>query len=308
MQSFVRSLFASHKSILRGTPRPVTPFGGLALLVEFLRTAGFVSAVEGAMPFALTSNNARASRGVVEFLRETLARLSAHLHIRSLRADSGFFDGRLLDFLEEQAIPYLIVARRTHGIKPRLCALQDWTHIDETFSASELTARLHGWSRARRFIVIRERLPEPALSRQAQLLDVPGYSFRIIVTSRSEDPLTLWRDYNGRAVIEERKHDLGADGFCMRKFYSTEAAFRTVLFTFNLLGQFQRACQTTPCRQPATLRNLVLLCGAILGRSGHHHVLHLSKSWGGLEERKPLFDKLKPTAAPASPKLDPAPA
>ena len=38
-----------------------------------------------------------------------------------------------------------------------------------------------------------------------------------------------WRDYNGRACVEQRieelKHDLAADGFCLQPFYATEAAF-----------------------------------------------------------------------------------
>ena len=449
MHDFVRSLFGSHKIILRDTDRPVTPFGGLCVLVDFLRGTGFASAVESAMPFSMKSNNAiapaetftaflfsvltgarrfahaqmlradvalhamlglerfpgddtirnffrrfrmmqvnscfdalfrwqlarvpareggytldldstvfqrhgqqegatrgfnpkraggpmhhpilavlaevqfvahawlrsgkaRASRGVVEFLRETLARLPGHIRIRCLRADSGFFDGRLLDFLEEKSIPYLIVARRTHHIKRLLPTLQNWTRVDDTFCVTDVFFQLTNWSAPRRLIVIRERLREPVSTRQPLLFDVPGYSFRIIVTNRPEDPLTLWRDYNGRATIEERikelKHDLGADGFCMRNFYSTEAAFCSVLFVFNLLGEFQRACETKPYRQPATLRSLVFLCGAMLGRSGHHRVLHLSKSWGGLEKRKPLFDKIRPTADPTSPKLKPTPA
>ena len=41
--------------------------------------------------------------------------------------------------------------------------------------------------------------------------------------------------------IAELKHDLGADGFCMKQFFATEAAFRTVLLLFNLLAEFQRA-------------------------------------------------------------------
>jgi hypothetical protein len=36
--------------------------------------------------------------------------------------------------------------------------------------------------------------------------------------NRSESPLALWRDYSGRARVEQRneelKHDLAADGFC----------------------------------------------------------------------------------------------
>jgi hypothetical protein len=56
-----------------------------------------------------------------------------------------------------------------------------------------------------------------------KLLDVPGYTFRIFATNRSEDALTLWRDYNQRAIIEQRieelKAELNADGFCMKQYF-----------------------------------------------------------------------------------------
>ena len=48
-----------------------------------------------------------------------------------------------------------------------------------------------------------------------------------------EDALVLWRDYNQRAIIEQRieelKAELNADGFCMKHFFATEAAFRSVV-------------------------------------------------------------------------------
>ncbi len=40
--------------------------------------------------------------------------------------------------------------------------------------------------------------------------------------------MSLWRDYNQRATIEQRieelKNDLHVGGFCAKKFYTTEAA------------------------------------------------------------------------------------
>ena len=68
--------------------------------------------------------------------------------------------------------------------------------------------------------------------------------------------------------IAELKHDLGADGFCLKKFFATEAAFRAVLLLFNLLAEFQRAAGLPGYREPATIRTQVLTCGAILGRAG----------------------------------------
>jgi hypothetical protein len=42
---------------------------------------------------------------MVEFLKESLALLASQYRIRVVRADSGFFDDRLLSFLEEQKLP-----------------------------------------------------------------------------------------------------------------------------------------------------------------------------------------------------------
>lgn len=81
--------------------------------------------------------------------------------------------------------------------------------------------------------------------------------------------------------IAELKHDLAADGFCLKQFFATEAAFQAILLLFNLLADFQRAAGLPGYRQPATLRTMVFTCGAILDRSGRRIVLQLSDSWAG---------------------------
>jgi len=68
-----------------------------------------------------------------------------------------------------------------------------------------------GWKKARRFIVLRERVRDGKSPLGRKLLDVSGYTFRIFVTNRSEDALTLWRDYNQRAIIEQRIEELKAE-------------------------------------------------------------------------------------------------
>ncbi len=153
-----------------------------------------------------------------------------------------------------------------------------------------------------------QRADKEAVGRM--LIDVPGYTFRIWVTNRSESVLALWRDYNGRATVEQRieelKNDLGADDFCTQNFWATESAFLAVVFTFNLLSLYQQL--STPhaaYRQPATLRTAVFICGAILGRAGRQKVLHLSASWGGLAKHKPLLERILSWRNLTSPKLVP---
>ena len=260
----------------------------------------------------LRSGNCGAARGVVEFLKEALALLGTRHPIRVVRADAGFFDDQLLTFLEQRGLTYIVVARLTRWLKREAAHIEDWRALDPFYSVGEFQLQLYGWDRPRRFVVIRERLQENKDSVGRKLLDLPGYTFRLLVTNREEVPELIWRDYNQRADVENRiaelKYDLAADDFCLREFFATEAAFCAILMLFNLLAEFQRASQMTGYRQPATLRAQVFLCGAVLGRAGHRLVLHLSSAWGGLEKRKPLLDNLFSPGFPTPPKLENQPA
>ena len=155
-------------------------------------------------------------------------------------------------------------------------------------------------------MVVRERMRETRAAAGRQLLDVPGYTFRIWAANRIESALELWRDYNGRACVEQRieelKRDLAADGFCLQKFHATEAA----LFTFNLPSLCQRQT-TTPAayRQPGTLRAAVFLRGAAPGVPGREAMVKLSAVRGGLGKHKPLVDAALKRPNVASPKLVP---
>jgi len=258
----------------------------------------------------LRSGNCGAARGVVEFLQEALALWGQRQKIRLVRADSGFFEDKLLSFLEQRSLPYIVVARLTKWIKREAQRVQVWKALDESYSVGEFRLQLLGWERERRFVVVRERVREGRNSVGRKLFEVPDYTFRLFVTSRSDAPEEIWRDYNRRADMENRiaelKHDLGADGFCLQEFFATEAAFQAILLLFNLLSEFQRAAGLPVYREPATLRTQVFTCGAILGRAGRRLVLHLSQSWGGLQTRNPLLDKILSWEIPTSPKLESA--
>lgn len=258
----------------------------------------------------LRSGNCGASRGVVEFLKEALALAGEGVWIRVVRADAGFFDRKLLEFLEARQLTYIVVARMTKWLKRELAAVGDWQSLDELFAVGEFEAKLWGWDRPRRFVVVRELLREDKRTLGRKLIDLPGYSYRLLVTNGRQEPAEVWRNYNQRADMENRiaelKYDLAADDFCLREFFATEAAFRAILLLFNLLGEFQRASGMPRYRQPATLRAQVFLCGAILGRGGRRLVLHLSQNWGGLERRNSLLESLLTWSNPTSPKLAPA--
>ncbi len=63
------------------------------------------------------------------FLTEAFALMPAHWKLRTVRADSGFFENPLLTFLEALGIPYIVVARLTQNVKRKAAELASWTAI-----------------------------------------------------------------------------------------------------------------------------------------------------------------------------------
>ena len=255
----------------------------------------------------LRAGTAADHRGAVEFLTEALQIVPARWTISGVRADGGFFDQKLLEFLESRRLQYVVVVRRQATIQRHALGITTWTAVDRHSAVGEFSLQLPAWTAARRFIVVRLRLPDPC---EQRLLAVPGYEYRVFVTNRTEPAEWIWHHYDQRAAIEPRfselKTDLAADDFCLRKFFPTEAAFLSVVLAFNLLATLQglHAPALAAQARPATLRHSLFLCGAVAGRSGHKFVLFLSSAWGGLAARKPLLDKIAAAAWPTSPKLN----
>ena len=131
----------------------------------------------------LRSGNCGTSRGIEEFLKEALALWGQREKIRLLRADSGFFDDKLLSFLEQRLLPYIVVAKLTPWVKRAAQRVEQWTMLDNDYAVGEFQLRLHSWSVERRFVVIREQVREGRDSVGRKLIDVPGYTFRVFVTS-----------------------------------------------------------------------------------------------------------------------------
>jgi hypothetical protein len=89
------------------------------MLLNALST-GRIPAEPDTLESWLRSGNAGAGQGAVQFLSEALSLIGAKHRIRCVRADSCFFGDNFLQFLEERALPYIVVARLTTYLKSRL--------------------------------------------------------------------------------------------------------------------------------------------------------------------------------------------
>ena len=114
------------------------------------------------------------------------------------------------------------------------------------------------------------------------LIDCPGYQYQALLTNLppSTAALDVWRDYNGRAamenVIKELKNGFGLPGFCCHKFFATEAVLSLAVFTYNL---YQLFCRHVGLLGPATIataRYRLFHCAGILSRRAKQVTLALA--------------------------------
>lgn len=264
----------------------------------------------------LRPGDTTANSQVTAFLSEAFALADeAGVSIRRLRADCGYYGQELLKWLEERSVGYLIIARQTTPVLRAISAVKHWQPLENGDEVGEFTTCVGNWKTPRRFAVLRRR--ERDDRPDAWLLQEPAYTYRVLVTNRTESPAELWKEYDGRAQVElrlrELKDDLNADGFALQSFFGSEAAFLSIICLYNLLTEFQRmAFPNQPRKHPATIRSQIFVCGAVLGKRGHNPVLYFSMAWGGLDARIPLFDAVLRWPPPTSPFLeklrsDPAP-
>jgi len=105
---------------------------------------------------------------------------------------------------------------------------------------SEVVFQAHGWTHARRVVIVRQRAKERDFIRGRELFDDPAYLYQAILTNREDAPEEIWRFYRKHADIErqirELKWDYGIDWFCQKKYFATEEAFRLVCVTYNLMS------------------------------------------------------------------------
>jgi hypothetical protein len=136
---------------------------------------------------SLRPGNASTNTGAVAFVRWCLTKAPPHItraRIR-LRADSGFFAGRLMELLENKGCGYVIIAKEFTPIRSRARSVR-FHPLAGGWAAGEFRYQAKGWSRPRRFVVIRRPIPDdPAEARQLMLFQERGYAYQVLVTNLS---------------------------------------------------------------------------------------------------------------------------
>lgn len=230
----------------------------------------------------LRPGDAHTAGGVLGLLQACFAKRTDPRQSVIIRADKGFYDGALIQWIELQPACFVIVARLTAPIKRKLGGLR-YSTVSRGVEAAEFRYQPHGWPRPFRFVVIRRPQPEEP-SAQLTLFKLGRFHYQVLVTNLELQPLNLWRFYNDRAgielIIRQLKGDYALGAIPTRHFFANETYFHLLLLAYNLINWFKRLC-LPPEFQNATLQTLrerVLLMPAQLARTDNRPRLLLPAS------------------------------
>src|SRR5438128_3988986 len=148
----------------------------------------------------LRPGDAHTAAGILDLLKACFAKIPAGVRSVIVRADKGFYDHGLVEWLEAGKASFVVVARLTGPIKRRLAHLR-YTSPSRGVEVAEFRYQPTRWRRSCRFVVIRRPQPEEP-SEQLTLFKLGRYHYQVLVTNLPLQPLHLWRFYNDRAGIE----------------------------------------------------------------------------------------------------------
>ena len=101
--------------------------------------------------------------------------------------------------------------------------------------------------------------------------------------------------------IKELKYDFAIDGFCMKKFWATEASFRMIMIAYNLMSLFRQMVLQE--NRQSTLKTLKLKCfalGSWIVKGSRGKVLRISTFGRKREWLEGLFSKVEDLSPPFS--------
>ncbi|MEO8230862.1 MAG: IS1380 family transposase [Ignavibacteriota bacterium] len=256
----------------------------------------FVAEVRMTVNFWLRSGNSYTTNNFYNFLENTFERLEGKT-IGLLRADSGFYDKKIFEYLENRVkqVNYIIAAKFYRPLKLAIAREKTYLRLDDGIEISDTTYQSPEWEKPRRMIIVRQEINTrpKATGKQLRLFGqeevYKNYRYSCFITNLSLSAKMIWDAYRNRADAENRikelKEDFGAGSFNVEDFFATEAALNFVMMGYNLMSLFRQAILNTKTHQQLkTLRYRVFAIGSYITKDGNDRILKLSlamkrRSW-----------------------------
>ena len=200
---------------------------------------------------------------------------------KMVRGDCDWGNEAILREAEARNVDYLFKVRQSHNVKTLIYKLHYETGWQTTFDgweAKESTLQLDSWTKERRVVVTRRQikgdiiaLPDspPQLKHGQQQLafiesaeDFKTYEYAVLVTSLSDEVLTIAQWYRDRAdcenVFDEIKNQWGWGGYVTQDVKRSRFMSRMIALVYNWWNLFVRLAEPNKHLEAITSRPLLL--------------------------------------------------
>jgi len=259
----------------------------------------FVSEMKMVLNSWFRTGSAYTSNGIVEFMQQTLAALPKAVKKIFFRADSGFFNGKLFDLLEEKGHEYLVKAKLTKTLKQRLTE-QKWQVIDSKTAYCELEYQAQGWSKARKMYAVRIVKEYVQQDFFGIIENIPVYDYFCYCTNlKGLTALKIHFLYGARAEsenwIENTKNQLLAGQTITDDFHVNDILWQLSVLAYNIsvLMRYDSDYKTWK-QEPKTFREWFILVPGKVVTNARKTTVKMSVhylyaiEWGRLADKVPM--------------------
>jgi hypothetical protein len=232
-----------------------------------------------ALHIRLRKGSANTQKGIKRFCEELIARVerAGATGVKLLRADSGFWNTKVFELLEQAGWQYSIGVRNIKKVKEVIEAIAEdaWQTIPYPDGGqAQIAETSYG---DRRLIVRRTRL----LGAQAELF--PDWRHFAFITNRTDDITVVEAEHRDHAVVEQVIADLKDQAlahFPSGHFYANAAWTVLACLAHNLLRWTQLlGLPDSTVRAARTLRRWLIGIPGRLTRHARGWTLHLPARW-----------------------------
>lgn len=237
---------------------------------------------EGELLFShLRRGSAYTSRNVIWFLAETVRRVPSGA-TKKFRADSGFYDKKVVAFCEEHQMRFAITADQTKPLVALIAAIEEsaWQDLERygTAQVAEVRYQPVGWRTSYRYVVKRDLVLNKKLEAE--------FRYHVLVTDdeqRTAEEVLVWHLAHASMEnrIKEHKSGFALEKLPTRGFHANWAYLLIGQIAFNLVAWFKRLVLPEAYHQATikTIRHHVLNVAAKIVRTGRRLFLKISEHY-----------------------------
>ena len=248
----------------------------------------------------MRSGNTSDLNNYSNFLDETFDICLKDHKVGLVRADSGFYSQKFLEYFENRNLNYIVAVKFYENIKYTIGNITQWIKITNGLEVASLKFKPENGIE-RRYIIVRKLTSQYPKSGGKLLFDEPIYRYSAFVTNIELPVDQIYNIYNTRADCENRikelKYDFGADNFCLKDFYATEASFRFIMMAYNIMALFKHQVVNSNMML-STLRSYCFALGSWITEHSNKKTLKISLPQKRRAWMDGLFENVKQSQMP----------